>query len=48
MSDYCESKQNCNSDNKTKKDIGTTISLIGNALGYFENNGKYLKSKKRV
>ena len=46
MSDYCESKQNCTLDNKTKKDIGNAISLIGNALGYFENNGKYLKSKK--
>jgi hypothetical protein len=46
MNEYCPANNNCSLDNNTKKDIKGAISLISSALGYFENDGNHLKTKK--
>jgi hypothetical protein len=46
MDSYCPSRQQCSLDNNTKKNLNDAISLIETALGYFENDGNHLKTKK--
>ncbi|MFN2127115.1 MAG: T9SS type A sorting domain-containing protein, partial [Anaerolineales bacterium] len=46
MAAYCPANNNCSLDKNTKRDINSAISLISQALGYFEADGNHLKSNK--
>ena len=46
MAEYCPANNNCSLEKNTKRDINSAISLISQALAYFEADGNHLKSNK--